>query len=72
MIYELAHHIVKTELLELQLHAISVIRLFSSMKAAKTSFKRLFFFVLANNYVRQSIWQLEMKPIDICLKKCVL
>ena len=43
MIYELAHHIVKTELLELQLHAISVIRLFSSMKAAKTSFKRLFF-----------------------------
>ena len=44
MIYELAHHIVKTELLELQLHAISVIWLFSSMKAAKTSFKRLFFF----------------------------
>ena len=43
MIYGLAQHIVKTELFELQLRSIPVIWLFSSMKVARTSFKRLFF-----------------------------
>ena len=62
MIYGLAQHIVKTELFELQLRSIPVIWLFSSMKVAKTSFKRLFFSAGRNE---------DGERLILCIRTCL-